>query len=393
MITYGTNTVESLQHITNLLVVPRLFEEPAEGAVAWLQNNVPDPKPIRKDTIPDRIIRAEFEARYYSLLLSRILTGEYEQELLLPHLAENDRTVSNIDETDRPESLERIASLKNLPLALQWAATAKRYRLLFDRGRPLFIGVYGGEERYQQALPVLTYTGYGQYVAGGPALYKQFAAISHAAALRTAQQWFFKQREQEVEAAKKEAGKVRDAAPPIVIDLLTAVLEQDGIIVDEMGTRLAWKNGGIHGRFGVTAPRWMYLLTCAPQTAIYLMLLSINEAMEADLYAPLQLEHIQGNVYQYLNFKKDGDNLVYADGVVKPHPQQAGMFGVFREGMEKPHMVVSVNGEIEVSIVGVGGKPERIIQSPIPKNILQISDPDCAAWAAWAGLKISRKRN
>ncbi|MCP4360888.1 MAG: hypothetical protein GY796_23005 [Chloroflexi bacterium] len=388
MITNGGNTVESLRHIRNLVVIPQLFKEPKEGYVDWLQSNVDDPGSVGKGTIPHRILNAEGEARYYGTLLPRIISGAYEEELLTAYLEDDDAAARAVQDSDSPGELERIANNEHLPLKIQWAAAAKNARLLFDSSKPVYIGIYKSVERYRDVEPVLTYLKNGAYVAGGPKLHHRFQATEHEEAIGIAREWFIEQREEEIKRVKKEATKMD--VPRLIVDLLGIILERDDAILDEMGTRIAWKNGGIHGRFGVMALGWCYIMRCAPNTAGRLLAIAQQEAGKHDLHAPLQL-NLAGNVSQYLRLKPIEDGLSYAGGMVKAHPKTAGVYGVFKNGDSRPFAQVKVGKKETVVMDTSNGKPKEIARSPVPAS-WGLTELDKAAWGAWVGLKRRRKK-
>src|SRR5690606_20997333 len=90
-------------------------------------------------------------------------------------------------------------------------------------------------------------------------------------------------------------------------DVLGAVLEKDEMIYDEDGTRVAWKNGRVHGRFGVMAPEWCYIMTCAPATAGMVLVLAQQEAKKIEnAYARLQLD-LSGRVHEYFDLLLEDD--------------------------------------------------------------------------------------
>ena len=190
-------------------------------------------------------------------------------------------------------------------------------------------------------------------------------------------------REGEIKAVKKAAASSQ--VPPLLSDLLGVVLERDGAVVDAVGTRLAWKNGNIHGRFGVAAPGWCYLMRCAPQTAGRLLALAQQEAQQHGLHAPLQLT-LSGRVHEYLQLEKNGVGWKYAGGEIRRHPGQPGVFGVFRTGEERPFIQVAIKGQLTV-VAGIkNGKTEELVQSVAPPA-WELTEEDRAAWGAWAGLQ------
>lgn len=359
MITNGRTTADSLSHIPDLIVVPKLFDEPDEGYIAWIQSQVPNPNPISPGTIPARILQAEGEGRYWGWLLPQIIMGTYERQLL-DNQDPDDPAVQDILTTETVADLTYIAGLDDLPVALRRAAAAKLCRRRFDAGQPLYIGMWQNPNRYKTFVPVLTYEGNNQYQAGGRQNNSRFQAQSHDRALEMGWLWYQGQHEREIDEAKSAARKL--PLPRMVIELLGAILEKDGAIYDGHGTRVAWKNGGIHGRFGVAAPTWCYIMKCAPQTAGMLMAVAHMEAAEYGVGDEWQL-NIVGKVHEYLGLTVGADEdkpLTFAGGYLLRHPQHPNRYGVLFDGGHKPAVQVIYQPPPKE------GRPARIQITDVP---------------------------
>lgn len=398
MITNGNNTVDSLAFIPDLVVVPRLFNPPREGYAAWLHNDVDNPgKIIKEGTISHKILDAEGEARYYGTLLPKIMTGEYERSLLLNYQPDDGARLA-IENSYFPGELGQIERMEDLPLELRWAASAKRVRLLFDSGHPLYIGVYQSVERYRMFDPVLTFMGQRQYIVGSPSsLHRRFTANGHYEAIDRARQWFIEEREKEINFTKKEAAAQK--IPRLVSDLLGVVLDAENEIVDETGTRIAWKNGGVHGRFGVMSFTWCYIMQCSPGTAGRMAALAQQEAAKHGQSAPLRL-NLTGRVPVYLRFtiEPDGNGLKYAGGAVRSHSRLPNKYGVFSEGSNSPSILITLTGKEQETITVERiskenrHRREKIAHSLAPAS-WKLTEWDKVAWGAWTGLKaIARKQ-
>jgi hypothetical protein len=400
MLTNGVTTVDSLSYIPYLIVVPKLFDQPREGYIAWIQSQVHKPNPISPGTIPARILQAEGEGRYWGWLLPKIITGDYERELLESQEAD-DSAVREIIETDSLDELAFIASLeRDLPLPLQWAARAKLCRRRFESGQPLYIGMWQSPNRYKNVLPVLVYLGGNAYMVGGSQNRYHFGAEGHDRALEVARAWYQGEHEEEIKQAKAAARKL--GVPRMVIDLLGAVLEQDGIIYDEHGTRLAWKNGGIHGRFGVCGPTWCYIMKCSPPTAGLMLAAAQVEAAQLGLAAAWQLD-LSGMVHAYLGLSAGSQPdkpITFEGGYLVAHPQKPHTYGVV-VGDGRPLMQVVYTpppmpdkpARIEVLNVPLRGRAVKSVGASVSPVRWGLTERDCLAWGTWvAGNYLRRHR-
>ena len=397
MITNGNTTAEWLQSlIPDLIVVPRLFREPEEGYVQWLLNEVPDPKPVNRRTIPHAILQVEGEARYWGALLPQIMTGTYETKLLRGY--EGDAAGRAILGSDLFDELARIAAIDDLPIVLQWAAATKRYRLLFESGRPLYIGMYNNPHRYRDVVPVLNYRKRGRYTVGSRRNHKVFTATNHAEAIATARTWFEEQHEAELTQAVKAVKK--QTFPPLAVDLLAMVLKMDVEILDQHGSRVGWKNGGIHGRYGVCGPDWCYIRRCSPRTAAKLLITAVQEARQQKAYAPLQL-NLAGRVHEYLGLAVDSDKVIFDGGFSRPYPGKDNVFeAVMSDGGKRPLFFVTCKdmgkpGAFTVSVLVPSqkgrGQLDVISESSTPAS-WGLTMNDCHVWGVSAGLTHIQRR-
>jgi hypothetical protein len=400
MLTNGATTVDSLSHIPHLIVVPKLFDEPREGYITWIQHQVPKPNPISPGTIPARILQAEGEGRYWGWLLPKVISGDYERELLDNQEAD-DSAVRDIAETNSLEELAFIASLEqDLPLPLQWAAKAKLCRRRFESGQPLYIGMWQSANRYRSVVPVLVYLGGERYSVGGSQNRKQFQAADHRQALELARLWYQEEHDREIKEAKAAARKL--TVPRMVVDLLGVVLEKDGVIYDEHGTRVAWKNGGIHGRFGIAAPTWCYIIKGSPSTAGMMLAAAHTEAAQMELGAAWRID-LSGKVHDYLGLSAGttpDKPITFDGGYLLAHPHKQNTYGLVI-GSGRPLMQIvytppptpykpARTAVLDVPLQGRTAKRVGESVSPVRWGLTQ---QDCLAWGTWvAGNYLRRQK-
>jgi hypothetical protein len=399
MLTNGATTVDSLSYIPYLIVVPKLFDQPREGYIAWIQSQVHKPNPISPGTIPARILQAEGEGRYWGWLLPKIITGDYERELLESQEAD-DSAVREIIETDSLDELAFIASLeRDLPLPLQWAARAKLCRRRFESGQPLYIGMWQSTNRYKNVVPVLIYLGGNRYAVGGSQNRKQFQAKDHQQALELARLWYQEEHDREIKEAKSAARKL--AVPRMVLDLLGIILEKDGVIYDEHGTRVAWKNGGIHGRFGVAAPTWCYIIKCSPPTAGLMMAAAHREAAQMEMAAAWQID-LSGKVHDYLGLTVSQQSerpITFDGGYLTAHPHKANTYGLVIGGgrplmqiVYTPPPTPTKPARIQVLDVPLQGKTAKRVGESVSPVRWGLTKQDCLAWGTWVAGNYLRRQ-
>lgn len=398
MLLHGKTTVESLAHIQGLIAVPKLFDEPDEGYTSWIQGQVSKPNPISPGTIPARIIEAEGEGRYWGWLLPRIISGQYENELLAD--CDDEAVIQDICQTESIPELQVIGNVTTMPIKLRRAARAKLYRRQFEVGYPLYIGMWKSLLRYKNVVPVLVYLGERKYQVGSRQNGNQFTANDHAQAIDLARVWYNAEHEKEIAAAKAAARKL--GVPRMLMDLLGAVLDRDGEIYDELSTRVAWKNGGVHSRFGVVAPEWCYIMKCSPATAGLMLAVAQMEAKKLKVAAPLRTT-LTGRVPAYLGLQQNGNEGIGFDGgrVIK-HPSKAHTYGV----------IVGDNGRPSFQVVYTPPPNDRapalvkVLETPAeakrkPKEIGSsatvvswgLTELDCVAWGVWSGGNYLRQKN
>lgn len=398
MLTNGSTTVDTLFYVPNLVVVPVLFDDPDEGYTEYILSLVPNPEPVGKGTIPDMILQMEGRARLWGLLLPRIIMGEYEEELLAQF--DDDAAVHAIRDSDRPEYLESVAEMGDLPRRLRWAAKAKQCRLLFEAGGSLYIGMWENAHRYRQTVPILRYLGQNRYIVGGPDNHKRFKAKDHVAAIMWAKtEWYAEQHKAEIAEIKKLARQTVAREYRFMGDVLGAVLEKDEVIYDEDGTRVAWKNGRVHGRFGVMAPEWCYIMTCAPATAGMVLVLAQQEAKKIEsAYARLQL-NLSGRVHEYFDLLLEDDGRLVCDwGEWRPSQKREGVGGVYRHGSDRPVFLVSWGenqGVLEAQVLTVptrrGEQPKPLLSSRAPRS-WDLTPMDVVAWGFHSGVQMQVRK-
>lgn len=394
MITNGAYTVDSLRHVSNLIVVPVLFDDPLEGYIEFTRSLVPGPIPVRKGTIPAMILEAEGRASLWGLTLPKVVSGEHEGELLAAFDID-DTAVQAVVESDQVDHLEWIADNVEIPRKIRWAAMAKSCHLRFDAGDPLYIGMWQNVHRYRNVEPVLRYGGQTRYLVGSRQNNLVFDAGSHTEAIDQARAWYEEQHHQEIDEAKKRARKQN--IPRLVSDVLGAVLKKDNEIYDQHDTRVAWKNGSVHGRYGVMAPDWCYIIRGASTTAGMMLAMAQQEAKQAQVFAPLRL-NISGRLPEYFGFQVEGDRLVCDWGEWRPSQKVSGVGAAYAHDESKPRF--QFRWELQDAVYHCrvmsiphrrGQEPDVLAESTAPRN-WHLTDTDLIAWGFYSGLAIEQRK-
>lgn len=394
MITNGSYTVDSLRHIPNLIVVPVLFDDPPEGYIEFTRSLVPDPIPVRKGTIPGMILEAEGQASLWGLTLLKVVSGEHESKLLAT-FDTNDTAVQAVAESDQVDHLEWIADNVEIPHKIRWAAKAKSCRLRFDAGDPLYIGMWQNVHRYRNVEPVLRYGGQGHYLVGSRQNNLVFDAGSHTEAIDRARAWYEDQHHQEIDEAKKRARTQN--IPRLVCDVLGAVLDKDNEIYDQHDTRVAWKNGSVHSRYGIVALDWCYIIKGASATAGMMLAIAQQEAKQAHVFAPLRL-NISGRLHDYFGFQIDGDRLACDWGEWRPSQKASGVGAAYAHDEGKPRFQFRwglQDGVYHCRVMSIpqrhGQEPDVLVKSTVPRN-WNLTTTDLIAWGFYSGLVFEQRK-
>lgn len=287
MRTNGQTTIDTLQDlIENLYVVPALFQEPKDGWVNWAVKFAGLHLEVNPTTIAGRLIRASAPSWAYGMMMPSVLNGGFEQKVITllqkdPEFVSFATAIQNASSVISLDLLRAQLAYKpqdsHLVMQTIWGIEAKKARLSFQTGAPLYIGVYESLERYQTFEPVLTYLGEQKYrVSVSNA--RIFEAENHAEALRIARKWFLAQREKEVDLCKKIAAKlVQGKIQPHIYDRTMRLMQKTKEIRDVEGTRIAWQNGS-HGNHIIQGDDWCYSLLCSPEKAVQMALLAAYDA-------------------------------------------------------------------------------------------------------------------
>lgn len=360
------------QKVENLIVVPRLFDPPSQGWVSWstlmaeimqgdsptkdweryvplvldkidLGNQVQVKKIVNEDTISGRLIAGTGPAWRYGLILPTVLSGDFEKVLAedlcndqqaLPGTADLVTQIMSAEQLEELILLEgqvNSAPYHRTTTMLRRLINARRVRIRFEMGHPLYIGVYNSEERYRRVVPIMTYMGDGKYSVGQPPLCAEFQAPDHPHALDKARQWFLEKRELEIQAAKDAARDIAlDGTPPMVYDLLIAVLRSDKQLFDDEGVRVAWENGA-HGLYGFQGPDWCYTASCSTEKAVQMAMVAMRQAADSKL-----LVRLTDRVAGYLGFDS-----------IREEEDGGYSWDSYLVNRWQPAPDVSVNGEIK----------------------------------------------
>lgn len=448
MQTNGQSMIDILrEEVENLLVVKRLFGKPEMGWLRWaetiaslinqgLLSAIPatprdwenyvkivlqqiDIEPLVTGTkwsnptsISGRMTTERAPRWLYGMILPTILTGDFERHELSKVLDTDPRLSDFASQVQKLTQVTELSLLNhqitNLPtdaatIPLKRAAAAKLSRLQFEQGAPLYIGEIDSPERYRRLRPVLVYEGNGVYVVGHGEWKRTIRANNHVEALHDARQWVLAQRRREIDAALDAANKVAKKNPPLVRDLLLAILRTDQVLMSRNNNvPLAWVNTHTHN--GFQGKDFCYLTKCSPLTAVKMAQLAIKEGGDGANRDSI-LVNAAGRVADYLGMKNltideaEGTYQWDGDGFNGWRPVKDDSDGEIEKGIvysdkNEPAFITRLSPidhpVFSHRVVAYVNEHTPLVDSFVPAS-WNLTKPDLCAWAIYAGINALRK--
>lgn len=386
-------TADMLQEkFPTLIVAPVLFEPPPEGYIDYLNSISTSAEKVRPESISGRILQSEGVAHQYGVTLKEIVAARYE-ELLLSQWGDTELT----HQIRRADQFE-LNDLVRLPSVLGWAATAKRIRLFFqENGWPLFIGMHLSVNRYLYTAPILSFVGQQRYIAGDPrsSTFQRFTAHSHDLAVERGWAWYKTQHEKEIKAIKELASQHAEKSPRLVGDVLGIIARTDGEVSDVHGTRLGWKNMGVHGRYCIQSPSWCYVIKCTAALAGKVIALAYDESRKCG-GPTLQLDHVWGTLSKRLEIEvHNKEEALRAEwGELRLHRDDTWLG--YRAGIKNPTIQIKLlqRGQGQQRQVVVGKIVENQAQITLKSNVptdWKMTTEDIIAYAFYVGMEQQKR--
>lgn len=261
---------------------------------------------------------------------------------------------------------------------------AQAVRQAFESGQALPLTAPQSVERFATFLPVLRYDPltHTYQVGDGRTAQVLNTAHSHQAALDAGARWFDRNYETEIAYQRDRAQKETARLPAFYLDLLTAQLEYDGLLLTETGELVALLNGA-HGFYLVASQTWCYTLQITPGLAAKMAIMGARDDGVRLLSRVSEFPTFVG----LTAWQGDGeDGYIWSSG--KAEFQGQGQWRVFLGGQPRA-IVVYKNDQIKI----MGRGSTELAASVIPPILINEEGASPAlAWAVWRIARLVQQR-
>ncbi len=339
----------------DILVAPQLYKVPESGWLQWMADISGEPL-IKEGTISGNIVVNAAPTFAQWVALRYALTGKPE-----------------------PDPMCQAIDMD------LYRSEAAAVRAEFESGTPLVIAPITSVEKFTTFWPVLICKGSGKYQVGAGSngrakTVREIEADDHGAAMARAAKWYDAVRKVEVSKRKEAVKKKTRSVPPLYLDLATAQIAYDTLLVNDAGGLLSLLNGA-HGSYLVASTQWCYTDDMAPATAARFAIFSASGDERRVSLRPGEMPQLA----QLEGWQGDGaEGYTWDNGtaiIIQDKQWQVSVKGQIRSALR-------IQGNsAEIRFLSTGKTKPKPVTTDIPSGFAPHVPEIVVAWAVWRTLK------